>query len=1109
MSKHAAPKPSRPKREISPKPFLLTGAGVLALAMAVWLFAFGGLQALSAALPAFLPESPSAESETESSVPESSAPADSESDGSSDESGDSEPVRVSMPETELRGAWLCAGIDYDASGKGDEAAIRKELSAAIGKLKTWGFNAVLLPLQKDGAPLYAQPTGTEDTSALYAATVPFDPVAYASSLARAEGMRVYGVLDLSAAGDLTTAAGAAAAAGLAETAARAAAPDGVWLTGYTAEGSGDTGEYLAAGGGDRAAFVRQHVTAAVSAAASAWRRVLPESTVGLLAEPLWSDTQEGGCAVTGLDASYAKGADTRGWVTAGLFDAVMPCLSTAVGDKQADFAVLCSWWDALCKAQGVPLYVSQDVARRWSAPDQPAQQLLCSRRADTYRGSAFSSYAALAADRNGSTEALLKVYAGTVKSEYLTDTLVISDPSKTTFTTKESSLLFTGTADPNFPLTVDGREIALTERGFFSWNTTLKPGENRFTFSHKGKTVTYRVTYAVTVLNSVYPDKDLTLSGGSTLNISVVARKGASVRATVNGKTLTLKEGVLRNEEDATESLTDYAQFTASYTLPEGKIGKAQRLGNVRISATYAGLSASMTGGSITVEALPEPEPEPSDPSSDSTVTPGEFTPGDLISSPKMPDKLTAIDPASGGKTLGEGKIVVVTGNFAQTYKLGSPNMSRPEYAYLPRGTTDLVVGEVTDSSGKYYKLRSGRLLKVSRLVDKYENGNVKKYNVTVVDTLKSSGKITENAVTGTKVNSGGDYTVLYLGTTWRVPYDFHLLPQNYYNESNTKLDNDPSYTIRDQAAEYIDLKLYYTTNVPAAPDLSGSPLFSSAEWIKGDGAYTLRLRLRDKGAFYGYSAAWDEKGNLILAFRHPHAGENSEKPLSGMKVVLDPGHGGGYGRPVLAPGVQEHLQAMQFGTCLRDKLTALGATVVMTRETNDISPDLYDRADYARNSDTDLFISIHTNAANGMARGMSTFYYNLYSQRVAKLLQDYGSKTYKTFTGSDKYTTSSGSSYSFNRGTSWSPLNVTRLADCPAVLIECGFLDNAQDRELLTDTKFQQAFCDNLVEAIQEYYRTAPKHTTSAAGSPTTAATTAVSRNSAVSSAPTEARTA
>jgi len=1084
MPRHAAPVKKPPL-----KPFIWSGVGVIALALVILFVCNGGVQLVSAGIANLFSASSEPESSADASVPMESLPGTDTSEESTESSvPEEEPSLLPAPGA-IRGVWLRPGVDYDKGGKLDEDEVKKELSTLFGQLQSWNMDTVLLPLFEDGKALFAT-TATEP----YAA---WDVTAYIIALAEGLDMAVYGVLDLSVVGDITADAAATKLTALVADVA-ACGLDGLYLTGYTVDGEGDYAAYVAAGGGDRTAFVRQSVTRTVTATVKAWREAAPTAYVGLLAEPLWAtaETMENGCAVTGLTASYDKGADTRGWIAAGLFDCVMAELPTAVGDKEADFKTLLAWWTALCTEQQLPLYVSHAAGADWDSPDQLAQQLLACKNSTAWKGSVFDGYAALKEDKDGSTEALFKVYSGTLQSEYITDTLKITNPSKRSVTTKESQITFSGSADPNFPLTVDGEKLPLTKHGFFSWSTELSPGDNMFTFSHKGETVRYTVTYTVTVLDSMYPASSLTLDGGSTLTISAIARKDSTVYAIVNGEKLKMTASPLQADEDDSKDLTDFENYSVRYTLPEGKIGSTQALGRVEISATYGDLKASLTGGRITVAALPEPEPESSEPepesseaeSSDSSSESGDggFTPGSSHTAPRIPDKLETIDPAAGGDTVGTGQIIVVTGEYAQTYRSDSPNMSRPEYAYLPRGTTDLVVGKVVESSGTYYKLKSGRLIQATREVDKYEDGKVQIYDVTVVDTYKSSGRITENTFTGAEVNIGYDYTVLYLGTTWRVPYDLKLLPQDYYKVSNTEKTEDPDYTLRSQAAEYVDVTFHYTTKVPSLPDVTGSPLFASAKWVKVDGGYVLRLYLRDKGAFYGYSAAWDEQGNLVLAFRHPQDVTKSEsKPLSGLKVVIDPGHGGGYGRPEFSPGVQEHIQCLQISSLLRDKLVALGATVVMTREDNEISPDLYDRTVYARNTDADLFISIHTNAANQRARGISVHYFNPYSYDLADTMAEYGAKTYKTFTGSDKY------DYGvFNRGAKWDPFTVTRIQDCPAILIECGFLDNVEDRELLIDPKFQGALCDNFVEAILAYYKAAPKHSITL--TPTTTVSTA-----------------
>ena len=92
-----------------------------------------------------------------------------------------------------------------------------------------------------------------------------------------------------------------------------------------------------------------------------------------------------------------------------------------------------------------------------------------------------------------STDVLLQTLAGQVQSEYISNKLVITSPSRQTTTTGESLVVFQGSADPNFPLLLNGEEVELSEHGYFALKN-LSIGKNTFAFSHKNQTVTYVVT---------------------------------------------------------------------------------------------------------------------------------------------------------------------------------------------------------------------------------------------------------------------------------------------------------------------------------------------------------------------------------------------------------------------------------------------------------------------------------------------------------------------------------------------------------------------------------------------------------------------------------------
>ena len=46
------------------------------------------------------------------------------------------------------------------------------------------------------------------------------------------------------------------------------------------------------------------------------------------------------------------------------------------------------------------------------------------------------------------------------------------------------------------------------------------------------------------------------------------------------------------------------------------------------------------------------------------------------------------------------------------------------------------------------------------------------------------------------------------------------------------------------------------------------------------------------------------------------------------------------------------------------------------------------------------------------------------------------------------------------------------RLHDCPSVLIECGFMSNTRDLELLISSDYQNSFTQGMADGIVEYFQ-------------------------------------
>jgi len=136
-----------------------------------------------------------------------------------------------------------------------------------------------------------------------------------------------------------------------------------------------------------------------------------------------------------------------------------------------------------------------------------------------------------------------------------------------------------------------------------------------------------------------------------------------------------------------------------------------------------------------------------------------------------------------------------------------------------------------------------------------------------------------------------------------------------------------------------------------------------------------------------------------------PIAAEPEEKPVTppeptksgwtlarqlglGVKtIVLDPGHGGSDPGCLGRSGLKEKEVVLDLALDLKQRLTAAGFEVALTRET-DIFVPLENRTVIANQKKADLFISLHVNAhPNRHRSGVQTFYLNFSQEAVVNEL--------------------------------------------------------------------------------------------------------------------------
>lgn len=176
-------------------------------------------------------------------------------------------------------------------------------------------------------------------------------------------------------------------------------------------------------------------------------------------------------------------------------------------------------------------------------------------------------------------------------------------------------------------------------------------------------------------------------------------------------------------------------------------------------------------------------------------------------------------------------------------------------------------------------------------------------------------------------------------------------------------------------------------------------------------------------------------------------------KPLRGMTIVLDAGHGG-YDSGARGPRTLEKTHTLDLIQRVAGDLRARGANVLLTRS-GDYFVTLQGRVDFANTRRADLFISIHNNASDNRAStGTETFYYTAQSVGLAREIHRELSKA----TGCP------------NRGISQARFFVIRKTWMPSVLLEVAFVTNPREEGYLSSPAWCQRVADGVTRGVLNY---------------------------------------
>jgi len=234
--------------------------------------------------------------------------------------------------------------------------------------------------------------------------------------------------------------------------------------------------------------------------------------------------------------------------------------------------------------------------------------------------------------------------------------------------------------------------------------------------------------------------------------------------------------------------------------------------------------------------------------------------------------------------------------------------------------------------------------------------------------------------------------------------------------------------------------------------------------------------------------------------FKEFRPSQRATIPLQGIKrIVVAAGHGGDDPGAIGRTGIREKDVVLDVARRVANLLKEEGAEVVMTRSSDRFIP-LESRAEIANSYKADLFLSIHANANRVRSLNGFEVYYvansvddsrrALWAAQHARLNFSSNcfasnSLTLKAIIWDMIYTSSRAQSIELARsicrrvdrnmdtrvlGIKGGRFYVLKGTRMPAILVEIGFLSNANEERLLRNNSYRQSIAEAIVAGLTDY---------------------------------------
>lgn len=204
-------------------------------------------------------------------------------------------------------------------------------------------------------------------------------------------------------------------------------------------------------------------------------------------------------------------------------------------------------------------------------------------------------------------------------------------------------------------------------------------------------------------------------------------------------------------------------------------------------------------------------------------------------------------------------------------------------------------------------------------------------------------------------------------------------------------------------------------------------------------------------------------------------ADKESEISDSRPVIIIDAGHGGFDGGAVAQDGTVEKDINLKIAIKVEEFLKVNGFKVIMTRTedrgTEDNSnaqiserkkSDMQNRLKLIENNSSAVYISIHLNKFTTSAASGTQVFYSANNKKSKVLAQKIQSSIIEMLQKDNDRVIKPGGNNSY----------LLKKATIPAVIVECGFLSNKRELELLKSDEYQTKISFAIASGILEYYK-------------------------------------